>query len=155
MERAVPEKVYCSAEVYFERRSLQHGMAALEVYCGAEVYFLPGMAVTMKLADYCTEVYFDAELRSISEISCFFGSRPWHIEIRHRVKKTSSINLLGFETLKLKIRRLKLWKPTVRRREALQTIVLSVSSALTYKSEVPQLIFIHIHQLFRIPYTLC
>ena len=27
-------------------------------------------------------------LRSISEISsCFFGPRPWHIEIRHRVKK--------------------------------------------------------------------
>ena len=43
----------------------------------------------------------------------FVGSRPWHIEIRHRVKKTSTINLFGFETLKLKIRRLKLWKPTV------------------------------------------
>ena len=48
-------------------------------------------------------------LRSISEISsCFVGPRPWHIEIRHRVKKTSTINLFGFETLKLKIRRLKL-----------------------------------------------
>ena len=43
----------------------------------------------------------------------FFWPRPWHIEIRHRVKKTSTINLSGFETLKLKIRRLKLWKPTV------------------------------------------
>ena len=44
----------------------------------------------------------------------FFGPRPWHIEIRHRVKKkTSTINLFGFKTLKLKIRRLKLWKPTV------------------------------------------
>ena len=54
-------------------------------------------------------------VRSISEISsCFFRPRPWHIEIRHRVKKTSTINLFGFETLKLKIRRLKLWKPTVR-----------------------------------------
>ena len=53
-------------------------------------------------------------LRSISEISsCFFGPRPWHIEIRHRVKKISAINLFGFETLNLKIRRLKLWKPTV------------------------------------------
>ena len=53
-------------------------------------------------------------LRSISEISsCCFGPRPWHIEIRHRVKKTSTINLFGFETLKLKIRRLKLWKPTI------------------------------------------
>ena len=41
--------------------------------------------------------------------------RPWHIEIRHRVKTTSTINLFGFETLKLKIRRLKLWKPTVGR----------------------------------------
>ena len=55
------------------------------------------------------------ELRSISEVSsCFFGPRPWHIEIRHRVKKTSAINLFGSETLKLKIRRLKSWKPTVR-----------------------------------------
>ena len=53
-------------------------------------------------------------LQSIFEISaCFFGLRPWHIEIRHRVKKTSTINLFGFETLKLKIRRLKSWKPTV------------------------------------------
>ena len=53
-------------------------------------------------------------VRSISEISsCFLGPRPWHIEIRHRVKKTSTIDLFGFETLKLKIRRLKLWKPTV------------------------------------------
>ena len=43
----------------------------------------------------------------------FFGPRPWHIEIRHRVKKTSTIYVIGFETLKLKIRRLKLWKPTV------------------------------------------
>ena len=42
----------------------------------------------------------------------FVGPRPWHIEIRHRVKKTSTMNLLGFETLELKIRRLKLWKPT-------------------------------------------
>ena len=53
-------------------------------------------------------------VRSISEISsCFVGPRPWHIEIRQPVKKTSTINLFGFETLKLKIRRLKLWKPTV------------------------------------------
>ena len=42
-----------------------------------------------------------------------FWPRPWHIEIRHRVKKTSTMNLFGFETPKLKIRRLKLWKPTV------------------------------------------
>ena len=55
-----------------------------------------------------------SSIRSISEISsCFFGPRSWHIEIRHRVKKASTINLPGFETLKLKIRRSKLWKPTV------------------------------------------
>ena len=43
----------------------------------------------------------------------FFGPRPWHIEIRYRVKKkTSTIDLFGFETLRLKIRRLKLRKPT-------------------------------------------
>ena len=53
-------------------------------------------------------------IQSISEISqCFFGPRLWHIEIRHRVTKTSTMNLFGFETLKLTIRRLKLWKPTV------------------------------------------
>ena len=35
-------------------------------------------------------------LRPIFEISsCFFEPRPWHIEIRHRVKKTSTINLFG------------------------------------------------------------
>ena len=50
----------------------------------------------------------------------FLGPRPWHIEIRHRVKKTSTINLFGFETLKLKIRRLKLWKPTVAVREGVE-----------------------------------
>ena len=32
--------------------------------------------------------------------------------------KTSTINLFGFETLKLKIRRLKLWKPTAGRQHA-------------------------------------
>ena len=53
-------------------------------------------------------------VRSVFIISsCFFWPRAWHIEIRHRVKKASTINLFGFETLKLKIRRLKLWKPTV------------------------------------------
>ena len=53
-------------------------------------------------------------IQSISEISsCFFGPRLWHIEIRHRVKKTSTMNLFGFETLKLKNRILKLWKPGV------------------------------------------
>ena len=62
--------------------------------------------------DMCVYIY--QQLRSISEISsCFFGPRPWHIEIRHRVKKTSTTNLFGFETLKLKIRRSKLWKATV------------------------------------------
>ena len=44
----------------------------------------------------------------------FVGPRPWPIEIRHRVKQTSTIDLFGFETLKLKIRRLKLWKPGIR-----------------------------------------
>ena len=62
----------------------------------------------------CRPAYSHVDIRSISEISsCFFRPRPWHIEIRHRVKKTSTINLFGFETLKLRIRRLKLWKLTV------------------------------------------
>ena len=43
-----------------------------------------------------------SKVRSISEMSsCFFGPRPWHIEIRHRIKKTSTTNLFGFETLRL------------------------------------------------------
>ena len=52
----------------------------------------------------------------------FWGPRPWHVELRHRVKKTSTINLFRLETLKLKIRKLKLWKPTVtgRRRDLLR-----------------------------------
>ena len=41
---------------------------------------------------------------------CCFEPRLKHIEIRHRVEKTYTINLFGFEVLKLKIRRLKLWK---------------------------------------------
>ena len=48
----------------------------------------------------------------------FFGPKLWHIEIRHRVKKTFTINLFGFETLKLKTRKLKIWKPTVHHRPA-------------------------------------
>ena len=44
-------------------------------------------------------IYIYVYIRSVSEISsCFFGPRPLHIEIRHRVKKTSTINLFGFET---------------------------------------------------------
>ena len=37
-------------------------------------------------------------------------------------QKASTINLFGFETLKLKIRRLKLWKPTVDERRRTETI---------------------------------
>ena len=33
-------------------------------------------------------VHVEDEVRSISEMSsCSFGPRPWHIEIRHRVKQ--------------------------------------------------------------------
>ena len=53
-------------------------------------------------------------LRSISEISsCFLGRDPGTLKSDIVSTKTSTINLFGFETLKLKIRRLKLWKPTV------------------------------------------
>ena len=55
-----------------------------------------------------------ARIRSISEISsCFFGPRPLHIEIRHRVKQKHPQLICSDLRLKLKIRRLKLWKPTV------------------------------------------
>ena len=43
----------------------------------------------------------------------FFGSRFWHIEIRYHINKIYTIRLFAFEILKLKIRRLKLWKQIV------------------------------------------
>ena len=53
-------------------------------------------------------------LRSISEIHrVFLGRDPGTLKSDIVSKKTSTINLFGFETLKLKIRRLKLWKATV------------------------------------------
>ena len=74
-------------------------------------------------------------VRSISEISsCFFGPRPWHIEIRHRVKKTPTISSFGFETLKLKIRRLKLWKPTVVRNDYDYMITSGMRNVRLYDS---------------------
>ena len=45
----------------------------------------------------------------------FLGRDPGTLK-SEIVKKTFTINLFGFETLKLKIRRLKLWKPTARDR---------------------------------------
>ena len=53
-------------------------------------------------------------MRSISEISsCFLGRRPCTLKSDIVSIKTTTMNLFGFEILKLKIRRLKLWKPTV------------------------------------------
>ena len=46
----------------------------------------------------------------------FLGRDPGTLKSDIVSKKTSTIKLFGFETLKLKIRRLKLWKPTVRTR---------------------------------------
>ena len=43
----------------------------------------------------------------------FLGRDPGTLKSDIVSKKTSTMNLFGFETLKLKIRRLKLWKPTV------------------------------------------
>ena len=44
-----------------------------------------------------------APARSISEMSsCFFGSRPWHIEIRHRVKKKTQLICSDFRLSNLK-----------------------------------------------------
>ena len=79
---------------------------AIMLYCGTLYVFYAYLIISHYIISKL--------LRSIFEISsCFFGPRPWHIEIRHRVKKTSTINSFGFETLKLRIRRLKFWKPTV------------------------------------------
>ena len=65
---------------------------------------------------YClTNSSTSSSRRSISEISsCFFlGRDPGTLKSDIVSKKTSTINLFGFETLKLTIRRLKLWEPTV------------------------------------------
>ena len=82
-------------------------------------------------------------MRSISETSsCLFGPRPWHIKIRHRVKtNTSTINLFGFETLQLKIRRLKLWKPSASEQERGS----SIAGAARPISEGPNLTCMYIY----------
>ena len=92
--------------IYVSHHSLY--MRILSLYMRMHsLYMLPYIHCTCPIYVHCV-------LRSISEISsCFLGPRPWHIEIRHRVKQTSTINSFGFETLELNIRRLKLWKPTV------------------------------------------
>ena len=85
-----------------------------------------------------------AHLRSVSEISsCFCVPRPWHIEIRHRVKKTSTINLFGFETLKLKIRRLKLWKPTV-------TIMMVIMVSIVIVIEVMMFYIVMVKMIYTV-----
>ena len=43
----------------------------------------------------------------------FLGRDPGTLKSDIVSKNTSTINLFGFETLKLKIQRLKLWKPTI------------------------------------------
>ena len=43
----------------------------------------------------------------------FLGRDPGTLKSDIVLKNNSTMNLFGFETLKLKIRRLKLWKPTV------------------------------------------
>ena len=98
-------------------------------------------------------------LRSISEISsCFLGPRPWHIKIRHRVKKTSTINLFGFETLKLKIRRLKLWKPTGRPsgggggRPVYLSICLSIYLSISLSLYIN--VYIYLYNIYIYIYTL-
>ena len=45
--------------------------------------------------------------------SCFFGRDPGTLKSDIVSKKTSTINMFGLETLKLKLRGSKLWKPTV------------------------------------------
>ena len=46
--------------------------------------------INSEIQNLQTEITVD--LRSISEVSsCFFGPRPWHIEIRHRVKRNPQL----------------------------------------------------------------
>ena len=55
----------------------------------------------------------------------FLGRDPGTLKSDIVSTKTSSINLLGFETLEMKIRRLKLWKPTVARTGVQSVFIIS------------------------------
>ena len=114
---ASPTSVYMYIYIYMITCIMQVLYTCIHIY----IYiYICTYNVCVYVCDGCVYInkyiytYIYIYIRSISEISsCLFGPRPWRIEIRHRVKKkTSTVNLFGFETLKLKIRRLKLWKPT-------------------------------------------
>ena len=75
------------------------------------------MMVSNIIKEYTLTLFFAA-----AEVACgrfpkfhrvFLGRDPGTLKSDIVSKKTSTINLFGFETLKLKIRRLKLWKATV------------------------------------------
>ena len=112
-EREREREIYIYIYIYMYRE-IDRCRYNIVLYCSisddASLHYSIPRDITLHITHYT--LYHG--IRSISEISsCFFGPRPWHIEIRHRVKKTSTINLFGFETLQLRIRRLKLWKSTV------------------------------------------
>ena len=60
---------------------------------------------------YYSTIYNTIDFRNF--IVFFLGRDPGTLKSDIVSTKTSTNNLFGFETLKLKIRRLKLWKPTV------------------------------------------
>ena len=77
------------------------------------IYIYIHIQYTYTYYNYMLRVFL-VGIRSISEIaSCFLGRDSGTLKSDIVSKKTSTINLFGFETLKLKNRRLKLWKPTV------------------------------------------
>ena len=74
----------------------------------------------------------------------FVGPRLWHIEIRHRVKRKSTINLFEFETLKLKIRRFGRHNRG-RHRGALISMNLSLSLSLSFSLSLSLSVNIYIY----------
>ena len=99
--------VLCTCDCISESRVMY------DLNCCSDHKLLACKAI-LKLADPVTKTAGRVRTVGFRIFIVFFGPRPWHIDIRHRVDKTYTINLCGFEILKLKFRRLKLWKPAVR-----------------------------------------
>ena len=87
---------------------------SISIYVFIGIFALLPTEFTRVSLQYVLDPDLEAAIRSTSEISsCFLGRDPGTLKFDIVSKKTSTIILFGFETLKLKIRRLKLWKPTV------------------------------------------
>ena len=73
--------------------------------------------------------------------SVFLGRDPGTLKSDIVSTKTSTINLFGFEALKLKIRRLKLWKPTAH----LSSPDLEVHPEAVVAGRVPASVYVYVY----------